>query len=184
MSDDGGKESLPAHDGPVLIFTGCGCTYYHTIPQQIPLDAQPGPPSSETCRDKIPVARSGEETHVLVRKASVEGNCRMHDIELVQAWLLVVYREVDDDAHDEGAEEDKKNHLAMVDSEEARRYLVLDTLCSRWSLEVVDFDAPGLRNHGLRGLRIIYPHDVTEEEERRLHGLSVHEHSRAVDDMH
>jgi hypothetical protein len=83
MTGSGLEEDLPIHGSLILSFTGCGCTYYHTTPHHIPLDTNRNTPTKKICQEKVLDARGDGEILMMVQKDCIEGNCRMHDIEIV-----------------------------------------------------------------------------------------------------
>jgi hypothetical protein len=105
------EDDVPVHDSPVLYFARCGCTYCHTTPHQNPRD-DPNPPDS-LIREMIPDI-DGVGKLKMVRKVYIEGNCRIHDIQMGLGIL-----ETDDqpgDNPDEYGSENTLVHLGMVRS--------------------------------------------------------------------
>lgn len=73
------EDDVPIHDSPVLDFARRGCTYCHTTRHQNPRD-DPNPPDS-FIREMIPDIDRVEKLK-MVRKVYIEGNCRIHDIQM------------------------------------------------------------------------------------------------------
>jgi hypothetical protein len=167
MTGSGLKEDLPVHDSLVLFFAGCGCTYYYTTPYQIPFDTQPSPPNSETCQEKVPDARGRWGERMLVQKACIEGNCRIHDIVTVQDCLWIENRGVEVHPDNQSVEEDQNAQLPVVDNETARRYIFLDAFNSRWGMRFMESTDMGLPHDG--GTIVSPPGaEFTEEEKGRF----------------
>ncbi len=59
---------------------------------------------------------------MLVRKACIQGNCRVHDVEMMQDIILEERRPPDTRPHDYTAKRDDSHRLTMVGSATARRY--------------------------------------------------------------
>lgn len=59
---------------------------HHTTPHQIPQDDREQA-NERPCREMVPDS-TGVRKAMLVRRASIDGNCRVHDIEMMLDILL------------------------------------------------------------------------------------------------
>lgn len=81
-----------------------------------------------------------------VRKACIEGNCRVHDIEMMLD-ILEEDRRPPDTRPDEDDSEKRDDHLrlAMVGSETARKYRAMNSFNAKWSVQFRDAVDPHMQ---------------------------------------
>ncbi len=82
---------------------------------------------------------------MLVRKAIIEGNCRVHDIEMMQNIILDERRPPDTRPDDYTAKRDDHLRLTMVESVTARKYRAMNAFNAKWTVQfrdVVDLHMP------------------------------------------
>ncbi|KAF7508573.1 hypothetical protein GJ744_009122 [Endocarpon pusillum] len=169
------EEELPVHHSLILYFTRCGCTYYHTTPHQIPRDDRE-PANDHPSREMVPDG-SGALKPMMVRKASIEGNCRGHDLNMMLDILEEESRPPDPRPDDDSEKRDDHLRLAMVGSETARKYRAMNSFNAKWSVQFRD----GIDPHMPLDRATFQPQAddaFTEEEKKRFpwiigkHGLA------------
>ncbi len=81
----------------------------------------------------------------MVRKACIEGNCRVHDIETVYDTILMETRPENARPGEYSAKSDDQLRWTMVGGETARKYRAMSSFNSRWTVQfrdLVDLSVP------------------------------------------